>query len=145
MRIRSGSPLSGADSDVFGDATRSIHRLHDQVMCSFMAKFFLLFALIRYPQYLVINRGALVFVNWTCWLASISRWINGWLQPPSPSIDRGSLHQRMRYSPEAYQIIISTSVLVTIPVCMFLFIVGICLTNLLVAQLLVSMLHESFV
>lgn len=47
------------------------------------------------------------------------------------------------YSPEAYQIIISTSVLVTIPVCMFLFIVGICLTNLLVAQLSQSY-HDAY-
>ena len=44
----------------------------------------------------------------------------------------------IRYSPRAYQVIIETSVLVTIPVCLFLFIVGICLTNLLVAQLLDS-------
>ena len=44
----------------------------------------------------------------------------------------------MRYSPRAYQVIIETSVLVTIPVCLFLFIVSICLTNLLVAQLLDS-------
>eukprot|EP00435_Cladocopium_sp_Y103_P065929 s642_g28.t1 len=47
------------------------------------------------------------------------------------------------YSPEAYQMIISTSVLVTIPVCMFLFIVGICLTNLLVAQLSQSY-HDAY-
>ena len=56
--------------------------------------------------------------------------------PPQP------LEKMHRYSPEAYQMIISTSILVTIPVCLFLFIVGICLTNLLVAQLLVPTLNS---
>lgn len=74
-------------------------------------------------------------------LAGVSRWINSWLQP-LPHAQRTCT---MRYSPEAYQVIISTSILVTIPVCMFLFIVGICLTNLLIAQLLVSMLHDDYV
>ena len=48
-----------------------------------------------------------------------------------------------RYSPEAYELIVSTSILVTIPVCLFLFIVGICLTNLLVAQLSQSY-HDAY-
>jgi len=47
------------------------------------------------------------------------------------------------YSPRAYQVIIETSVLVTIPVCLFLFIVSICLTNLLVAQLSQSY-HDAY-
>ncbi|CAK9024711.1 Uncharacterized protein SCF082_LOCUS16757 [Durusdinium trenchii] len=47
------------------------------------------------------------------------------------------------YSPEAYMLIVDTSVIVTVPVCIFLFIVGICLTNLLVAQLSQSY-HDAY-
>lgn len=47
------------------------------------------------------------------------------------------------YQPEKYQELISTSTIVTVPVCVFLFLVSIFLMNLLVAQLSQSY-HDAY-